>query len=110
MGVASRELPGGALPMATTSVARSWTAGEHPLRIRVHGSHLLPMDHDRRNDRSPAPGCATGISPVAVSPPAAQPPPTPIREATTPQTGEGACGRLPGCIPASKRRVAAGLA
>lgn len=34
MGVAFRELPGGALPAAASSAAWSWTAGEHPLRIQ----------------------------------------------------------------------------
>ena len=33
LGVAFREVPVVALPVATTSVARSWTAGEHPPRI-----------------------------------------------------------------------------
>jgi hypothetical protein len=33
MGVAFREVPVGALPASTTSAARSWTAGEHPLRV-----------------------------------------------------------------------------
>jgi hypothetical protein len=43
----------------------------------VHGSHLLRMDHDRRNANTPATRCATGIMPVAVSlsnaPPTATP-------------------------------------
>ena len=38
-----------ALPAATTSVARSWTAGERPLVMLEHGSHLLPVEHDRQN-------------------------------------------------------------
>jgi hypothetical protein len=50
-----------ALPVATTSVARSWTAGSTHYGHCVHGSHLPPMDHDRRNGRTPATRDATGI-------------------------------------------------
>ena len=43
----------------------------------VHGSHLLPMDHDRLDVSTPATRCAAGIMPVAVSlsnaPPTATP-------------------------------------
>src|SRR4051794_13149026 len=49
MGVAFRDLPGGALPVATRAVARSWTAGEHPLwTLRSWGSPPT-VDHDRRH-------------------------------------------------------------
>jgi hypothetical protein len=33
----------------------------------VHGTHLLPMDHDRQDVSTPATRCAAGIMPVAVS-------------------------------------------
>jgi hypothetical protein len=43
----------------------------------VHGTHLLPMDHDRQDVSTPATRCAAGITPVAVSlsnaPPTATP-------------------------------------
>ena len=65
-----------ALPIATTSVALV-PCREHPLRILRTGSHHLPVDHDPRNDRTPATRCAIGIKPVAVSlsnaPPTATP-------------------------------------
>src|SRR5687767_1767079 len=82
MGVASREMPGGALPVATTSVARSWTAGSTHCGHCVHGSHLLSMDRDRRDVRTPATRCATGFRPVALSQSNAQPTLTPLRGAT----------------------------
>jgi hypothetical protein len=33
----------------------------------VHGTHLLPIDHDHWNASTPATRCAIGIMPVAVS-------------------------------------------
>src|SRR3954462_12747518 len=51
MGVASRELPDGALPVATTSVAGSCTAGEHPLRT-LRSWVSPPADGSRSPERS----------------------------------------------------------
>ena len=55
-----------ALPMATTSVARSCPAGEHPLRI-LRTWVSPPADGSRSPERSstPAMRCAIGIMPVA---------------------------------------------
>ena len=44
----------------------------------VHGSHLLPMDHDRRNANTPATRCTIGIMPVAASLSSAPPTATPL--------------------------------
>jgi len=77
MGVAFRELPGGRsrwrLPQSRDrGLQRSTHCG-----YCVHGTHLLPMDHDRQDVSTPATRCAAGIMPVAVSlsnaPPTATP-------------------------------------
>jgi hypothetical protein len=52
----------------------------------VHGTHLLPIDHDHWNDRTPATRTATGIKPVAAS--LANAPPT-----ATPSSVMGPFGR-----------------
>src|SRR5829696_1328303 len=61
MGVAFRELPGGRsrrrLPQSRErALQRSTHCG-----YCVHGTHLLPMDHDRRNASTPATRCAIDI-------------------------------------------------
>jgi hypothetical protein len=77
MGVAFRELPGGRsrrrLPQSRDrGLQRSTHCG-----YCVHGTHLLPMDHDRQDVSTPATRYAAGIMPVAVSlsnaPPTATP-------------------------------------
>ena len=66
MGVAFRELPVG-LPVATTSVARSWTAGEHPLRI-LRSWDSPPADGSRSRENYHAGEVVrNGILPVVVS-------------------------------------------
>src|SRR4029450_9963767 len=50
MGVALSRIARRALPVATTSVARSWTAGEHPLILRSWVSP--PADRSRSPERS----------------------------------------------------------
>ena len=50
-----------ALPVTTTSVARSCPAGSTHYRHCVHGSHLLPVEHDDGNARTLATRCAIGI-------------------------------------------------
>jgi hypothetical protein len=77
MGVAFRELPGGRsrwrLPQSRDrGLRRSTHCG-----YCVHGTHLLPMDHDHWNASTPATRCAAGIMPVAVSLPNAPPTATP---------------------------------
>ena len=61
MGVAFRELPGGRsrwrLPQSRDrEMQRSTHCG-----YCVHGTHLLPMDHDRQDVSTPATRCAAGI-------------------------------------------------
>src|SRR6476661_5647726 len=67
MGVAFRGLPAGRsqsrLPQSRDRVLQ----GSTHYGYCVHGSHLLPMDHDHGNDRTPATRLAIGITPVAVS-------------------------------------------
>lgn len=60
MGVALRELPDSALPVATSSAARSWTAGSTHCGYSIHGSHLLRPGHDHGNLGTPAGPGATG--------------------------------------------------
>jgi len=77
MGVAFRELPVGRSRWRLPQSRDRGLQGSTHCGYCVHGSHLLPMDHDRRNARTPATRCATGITPVAVSlsnaPPTATP-------------------------------------
>jgi hypothetical protein len=67
MGVAFRELPVGhsqlRLPQSRDRARQESTHSGYC----VHGSHLLPIDHDRRNANRPATRCAIGIGMVAVS-------------------------------------------
>src|SRR5215212_3853133 len=60
MGVAFRELPVGRsrwpLPQSRD---RGWQGSTH-CGYCVHGSHLLPMDHDRQDLSTPATLCAAG--------------------------------------------------
>jgi hypothetical protein len=71
--VAFRQLPGGRsrwrLPQSRDRGLQGSTHYGHC----VHGSHLLPMDHDRQDASTPATRCAIGVMPVAVSPPNATP-------------------------------------
>ena len=61
MGVAFRELPGGRSRWRLPQSRDRGLQGSTHCGYRVHGSHLLPMDHDRRNHRTPATRCATDI-------------------------------------------------
>src|SRR3954462_14181708 len=78
MGVASRNCQGGPSGWRLLQSRDRELQGSTHCGYCVHGSHLLPMDHDRRNDRTPATRRATGIMPVAVSQSNAPPTPTPI--------------------------------
>ena len=77
MGVAFRGLPVGRSRWRLPQSRDRALQGSTHYGYCVHGSHLLPMDHDRGNDRTPATRCAIGIKPVAVSlsnaPPTATP-------------------------------------
>src|SRR5215211_209413 len=77
MGVAFRELPGGRSRWRLPQSRDRGLQGSTHCGYCVHGSHLLPMDHDRRNANTPATRCTIGIMPVAVSlsntPPTATP-------------------------------------
>src|SRR3954467_8613009 len=77
MGVAFRELPGGRSRWRLPQSRDRGLQGSTHCGYCVHGSHLLSMDHDRRNDRTPSSPCAIDILPVAVSLPNAPPTPTP---------------------------------
>ena len=61
MGVAFRGLPGGRSRWRLPQSRDRGRQGSTHCGYCVHGSHLLPMDHDRRNDSTPATRCATGI-------------------------------------------------
>src|SRR5260370_30617211 len=73
MGVAFRELPVGRSRWRLPQSRDRGLQGSTHCGYCVHGSHLLPMDHDRRNASTPATRCAAGIRPVAVSLPNATP-------------------------------------
>jgi hypothetical protein len=77
MGVAFRELPGGRSRWRLPQSRDRGLQGSTHCGYCVHGSHLLPMDHDPRDAITPATRSATGIMPVAVSlsnaPPTATP-------------------------------------
>src|SRR5258707_9670462 len=77
MGVAFRGLPVGRSQLRLPQSRDRALQGSTHYRYCVHGSHLLPMDHDHGNDRTPATRCAIGIKPVAVSLPNAPPTATP---------------------------------
>ena len=61
MGVAFRQLPGGRSRWRLPQSRDHALQGSTHCGYCVHGSHLLPMDHDRRNGRTPATRCATYI-------------------------------------------------
>ena len=61
MGVAFRELPVGRSRWRLPQSRDRGLQGSTHCGYCVHGSHLLPMDHDRRNASTPATRCATGI-------------------------------------------------
>src|ERR1700693_878584 len=77
MGVAFRELPLGRSRWRLPQSRDRGLQGSTHCGYCVHGSHLLPMDHDRRHASTPATRCATGIMPVAVSLSNASPTATP---------------------------------
>ena len=68
MGVAFRGLPpvGRSQLRLPQSRDRALRGSTH-YGYCVHGSHLLPMDHDHENNFTPATRCAIGIKPVTVS-------------------------------------------
>jgi hypothetical protein len=66
-GVAFRGLPVGRSRWRLRESRDRGLQGRTHCGYCVHGSHLLPMDHDRRNVSTPETRCATGIMPVAVS-------------------------------------------
>ena len=67
MGVAFRGLPVGRSRWRLPQSRDRALQGSTHYGYCAHGSHLLPMDHDHGNDRTPATRCAIGIKPVAVS-------------------------------------------
>lgn len=52
-GVAFRELPDGRSRWRLTQSRDRGLRGSTHCGYRVHGSHLLPMDHDRQDARTP---------------------------------------------------------
>ena len=64
MGVAFRGLPVGRSQWRLPQSRDRGLQGSTHCGYCVHGSHLLPMDHDRRNASRPATRCAIGIAPV----------------------------------------------
>ena len=98
MGVAFRGLPIGRSQLRLPQSRDRALQGSTHYGYCVHGSHLLPVDHDHRNGRTPATRCAIGIKPVAVSLSNAQPTATPssvmslIRRAGSTSTDEVLCG------------------
>ena len=67
MGVAFRGLPVGRSQLRLPQSRDHDLQGSTHYGYCVHGSHLLPMDHEDGNDRTPATRCAIGIRPAAVS-------------------------------------------
>jgi hypothetical protein len=65
MGVASRELPGGRSRWRLAQSRDRGRRGSTHCGHCEHGSHLLPIDHDRGNASTPATRCATDSMPVA---------------------------------------------
>src|SRR5579863_2374171 len=98
-GVAFRELPVGRSRWRLPQSRDRALQGSTHYGYCVHGSHLLPMDHDHGNDRTPATRCAIGIKPVAVS----------LSNAPPIATPSSVMGRI--CVDPGKPRrpVAAGL-
>src|SRR5579863_7054509 len=62
-GVAFRELPVGRSRWRLPQSRDRALQGSTHYGYCVHGSHLLPMDHDHGNDRTPTMRCAIGIKP-----------------------------------------------
>jgi hypothetical protein len=67
MGIAFHELPFGRSQLRLPQSRDRALEGSTHSGYCVHGSHLLPIDHDRRNANRPATRCAIGIATVAVS-------------------------------------------
>ena len=67
MGVAFRELPFGRSQLRLPQSRDRALEGSTHSGYCVHGSHLLPIDHDRQNANRSATRCAIGIATVAVS-------------------------------------------
>ena len=101
MGAAFRDVPGGRSRSRLPQSRDRGRRGSTRCGYCVHGAHLLPTDHDHRNDRTPATRSATGIQPAAAPPPnaphrparpqhrpAARPPypPYPTRRSSCPAT------------------------
>lgn len=61
MGVAFRELPGGRSQLRLPQSRDRGLQGSTHCGYCVHGSHLLPIDHDHRNASTPATRCAMGV-------------------------------------------------
>src|ERR1700722_5466353 len=64
MGVAFRGLPVGRSRLRLPQSRVPALQGSTHYGCCVHGSHLLPMDHDHGNDLTPATRCAIGVKPV----------------------------------------------
>jgi hypothetical protein len=62
MGVAFRELPVGRSQLRLPQSRDRALQGSTHCGYCVHGSHLLPIDHDRQNANRPATRCAIGIA------------------------------------------------
>jgi hypothetical protein len=60
MGVTFRELPVGRSQLRLSQSRDRALQGSTPCGYCVHGSHLLPIDHHRRNANRPATRCAIG--------------------------------------------------
>ena len=87
MGVAFRELPVGRSRWRLPQSRDRGLQGSTHCGYCVHGSHLLPMDHDRQDASTPATRCAIGIMPVAVS--LSNAPPTATPSSVMGQFGRG---------------------
>src|SRR6476661_8036752 len=61
MGVAFRELPGGRSQLRLPQSRDRGLQGSTHCGYCVHGSHLLPIDHDHGNASTPATRCAMGV-------------------------------------------------
>jgi hypothetical protein len=113
MGVAFRELPGGRSRWRLPQSRDRELQGSTHCGYCVHGTHLLPIDHDHWNASTPATRCAIGVMPVAVSLPNAPPTATPssVMGPTSPSPGSPGCSSWPRCTaagPCSSARSRAG--
>jgi len=88
MGVAFRELPVGRSQLRLSQSRDRALQGSTHCGYCVHGSHLLPIDHDRRNANRPATRCAIGIATGCRVPVERVGPYTLICEEATPTAGK----------------------